>query len=111
MRELLDADLAANNGNWQWCAGTGTDAMRGYRMFNPSLQSRRFDPDGDYIKRYLPELSKVPAALVHEPHLMTSDQQQRSTCRIGSEYPFPIVDHRRARSEYLDLAKQAKKDS
>jgi deoxyribodipyrimidine photo-lyase len=111
MRELLDADLAANNGNWQWCAGTGTDAMRGYRIFNPSLQSRRFDPDGHYIKRYLPELSQVPAALIHEPHLMTSDQQQRSTCRIGSEYPFPIVDHRRARSEYLDLAKQAKKDS
>lgn len=107
MRQLLDADTAANNGNWQWSAGTGTDAMRGYRIFNPTLQSKRFDPEGDYIKQYIPELAKLPAALIHEPHLMTSTDQRGYGCRIGRDYPVPIVDHRRARTKYLDLAKRA----
>jgi deoxyribodipyrimidine photo-lyase len=108
MRQLLDADLAANNGNWQWCAGTGTDAMRGYRIFNPALQSKRFDPDGLYIKQHVPELMKVPPTLIHEPQLMTSEEQRTYGCRIGRDYPEPIVDHRQARSEYLALAKQTK---
>jgi deoxyribodipyrimidine photo-lyase len=54
INHLLDADVAANNGNWQWCASTGTDAMRGYRIFNPALQSKKFDPDGRYIREYVP---------------------------------------------------------
>lgn len=106
MGHLLDADVAANNGNWQWCASTGTDAMRGYRIFNPVLQSRKFDPDGDYIREYVPELAGVPAPQIHAPHLMTEDEQIRARCRIGTDYPSPIVDHQQARREYLDLSKQ-----
>jgi deoxyribodipyrimidine photo-lyase len=106
MHRLLDADVAANNGNWQWCASTGTDAMRGYRIFNPSLQSKKFDPDGAYIRQYVPELAEVPAKSIHEPHLMSIEEQTRAGCRIGFEYPSPIADHRQAREEYLSLGKQ-----
>ena len=106
MRHLLDADTAANNGNWQWCASTGTDAMRGYRIFNPALQSKKFDPDGSYIRRYVPELAKAADRWIHEPHLMPEEEQARVGCRIGTDYPWPILDHRLARQEYLDLGKQ-----
>ena len=106
MHHLIDADVAANNGNWQWCASTGTDAMPGYRIFNPVLQSKRFDPDGNYIRRYVPELARVPADGIHEPHLMSSDEQSRSGCHIGIDYAAPVVDHRQARQEYLNLGKQ-----
>jgi deoxyribodipyrimidine photo-lyase len=106
MSQLLDADVAANNGNWQWCAATGTDAMRGYRIFNPALQSKKFDPDGDYIRLYVPELGQVPKKWIHEPHLMPMDEQTRAGCCIGRDYPAPIVDHRQAREEYLSLGKQ-----
>jgi deoxyribodipyrimidine photo-lyase len=108
MHHLLDADVAANNGNWQWCASTGTDAMRGYRIFNPVLQSKKFDVKGDYIRRYVPELAKVPPAAIHEPHTMTVEDQARTGCRIGLDYPTPIVDHQQARQEYLALGKEAK---
>lgn len=101
MRQLLDADVAANNGNWQWCAATGADAMRGYRVFNPAVQSKKFDPDGTYIRRYVPALATVPSTFIHEPHLMSPDEQIRAHCRIGIEYPSPIVDHRHAREDYL----------
>jgi len=106
MNHLLDADVAANNGNWQWCASTGTDAMRAYRIFNPALQSKKFDPDGAYIRRYVPELARVATQRIHEPHVMTLDEQSRSHCRIGVDYPSPVVDHGQARQEYLGLSKQ-----
>jgi deoxyribodipyrimidine photo-lyase len=106
MRHLLDADVAANNGNWQWCASTGTDAMRGYRIINPVLQSKKFDPQGEYIRQYVPELATVPTARIHEPHLMTPEEQARAGCRTGMEYPSPIVDHRQAREKYLNLGKR-----
>jgi deoxyribodipyrimidine photo-lyase len=106
MQHLIDGDVAANNGNWQWCASTGTDAMRGYRIFNPALQSKKFDPEGAYIRTYIPELTKVATKWIHEPHLMTLDDQMRARCRIGVDYPRPLVDHGQARREYLDLGKQ-----
>ena len=106
MEQLVDGDLAANNGNWQWCASTGTDAMQGYRIFNPTLQSAKFDPDGGYVRQYVPELSQVPTKWIHEPSLMPKEEQVRARCRIGIDYPKPIVDHRQARQEYLDLGKQ-----
>ncbi|MBM4127366.1 MAG: deoxyribodipyrimidine photo-lyase [Nitrospira sp.] len=106
MRHLLDADVAANNGNWQWCASTGTDSMPGYRIFNPALQSKKFDPDGAYIRRYVPELAHVSVKNIHEPHLMTADEQVLARCRIGADYPFPVVDHQQARQEYLNLGKR-----
>jgi len=105
MERLVDGDLAANNGNWQWCASTGTDAMQGYRIFNPRIQSEKFDADGEYLRRYVPELKHVPTKWIHEPHLMPPLEQVQAGCRIGSDYPEPIVDHRRARQEYLDLGK------
>lgn len=105
MQQLIDADLAANNGNWQWASSTGTDSMPGYRIFNPMLQSRKFDPDGAYIRQYVPELRAVSADRIHAPHLMTQEEQVLAGCRIGIDYPSPIVDHRQAREEYLALGK------
>ena len=67
MRCLVDGDPAANNGGWQWTAGTGTDAAPYFRIFNPVTQGRKFDPDGDYVRRWLPELAGVPGPAVHEP--------------------------------------------
>jgi len=105
MQRLIDADVAANNGNWQWCASTGTDAMQGYRIFNPLLQSKKFDPKGEYIRKYVPELADVQTDQIHVPHLMTHEEQALAKCRIGIDYPSPIVDHRQARDEYLALGK------
>ncbi|MBU6432208.1 MAG: DNA photolyase family protein [Nitrospirae bacterium] len=106
MRQLMDADLAANNGNWQWAAATGTDSMPGYRIFNPLLQSRKLDPEGAYIRQWVPELATVPTDRIHAPHLMTREEQALAGCCIGTDYPSPIVDHRQAREEYLALGKQ-----
>jgi deoxyribodipyrimidine photo-lyase len=106
MQQLIDADVGANNGNWQWCASTGTDAMPGYRIFNPALQSRKFDHEGAYIRTYVPELAEVAARLIHEPHLMTPAEQEHGRCRLGIDYPMPVVDHRAARQEYLDLSER-----
>jgi deoxyribodipyrimidine photo-lyase len=105
MQRLIDADLAANNGNWQWASSTGTDSMPGYRIFNPMLQSRKFDPDGTYIRQYVPELAGVPIDRIHAPHVMTQEEQALAGCRIGIDYPSPVVDHRQAREEYLALGK------
>ncbi len=105
MQQLVDGDLAANNGNWQWASATGTDSMPGYRVFNPLLQSRKFDPEGAYIRQYARELAAVPADRIHAPHLMTQDEQALAGCRIGRDYPAPIVDHQQARDEYLALGR------
>jgi deoxyribodipyrimidine photo-lyase len=101
MERLLDADQAANNGNWQWCASTGTDAMPSYRIFNPALQAKKFDPTGDYIRRYVPELASVPTKYIHAPETLGIDEQSRYACRLGQDYPLPIVDHKEARVRYL----------
>lgn len=95
-QRLVDADLAANNGGWQWCASTGTDAQPYFRIFNPTTQSKRFDPDGEYIRRWVPELSQVPAPLVHEPW-----RDPSVLARTG--YPEPCVDYASKRKEALDL--------
>ena len=106
MQHLIDGDVAANNGNWQWCASTGTDAMPGYRIFNPILQGKKFDPEGTYIRTYVSELEQVSRKWIHEPHVMTPSEQEWNHCRIGIDYPTPVVDHREARREYLDLGKR-----
>jgi deoxyribodipyrimidine photo-lyase len=102
--ELVDADLANNNGGWQWAAGTGPDAAPFFRIFNPSLQSKKFDPEGAYIRRYVPELARVPAGKIHEPWTMTEGEQREAGCRIGTgrDYPAPIVDHAREREVALE---------
>ncbi|MEP6993646.1 MAG: deoxyribodipyrimidine photo-lyase [Acidobacteriota bacterium] len=101
--ELADADLANNNGGWQWAAGSGTDAAPYFRIFHPVLQSRKCDPEGRYIRRHLPELARVPDARIHEPWTMTASEQAGAGCRIGIDYPAPIVDHARERRVALEM--------
>ena len=107
--ELADADLANNNGGWQWAAGTGADAAPYFRILNPILQSKRFDPQGEYIRRFVPELARVPAEKIHEPWTMTSREQAESRCRIGRDYPAPIVEHAREREAALRLFEGVRK--
>jgi deoxyribodipyrimidine photo-lyase len=101
MQHLVDGDPAANNGGWQWTAGTGTDAAPYFRIFNPTTQGQKFDPGGHYIRRWLPELALVPDKYIHKPHLMTTAVQQKANCFIGQDYPIPIVDHRASRERTL----------
>jgi deoxyribodipyrimidine photo-lyase len=103
--ELADADLASNNGGWQWAAGSGTDAAPYHRIFNPALQAKRFDPNGRYIRRFVPELALVPDKKIHEPWKMTTDEQKAARCRIGADYPAPIVDHAKEREVALAMFK------
>lgn len=101
MRWLVDGDPASNNGGWQWTAGVGTDAAPYFRIFNPVLQGKKFDPNGNYVRRWLPELARVPEEFIHTPWLMPADLQNAIGCRIGTHYPTPIVDHRQARARTL----------
>jgi deoxyribodipyrimidine photo-lyase len=108
MQQLLDGDPAANNGGWQWTAGTGTDAAPYFRIFNPISQGRRHDPTGRFIRRWLPELAKLPDEFIHEPWKMPDDLQHQTNCRIGKDYPEPIVDHAKARERALSAYGQAR---
>jgi deoxyribodipyrimidine photo-lyase len=101
MERLLDGDPAANNGGWQWTAGVGTDAAPYFRVFSPVLQGKRCDPDGTYVRRWVPELAHVPAARIHEPWTLTPLEQQAARCIIGRDYPAPIVEHHTARERAL----------
>jgi deoxyribodipyrimidine photo-lyase len=103
MRLLLDGDQASNNGNWQWIASVGVDPQPpSRRIFNPTRQQERFDPDGAYVRHYVPELRDVPDEYLREPWTMPSEVQEQVGCRIGEDYPEPIVDHAEARREALD---------
>jgi len=108
MRMLIDGDLAANNGGWQWSAGTGTDAAPYFRIFNPTSQGEKFDPDGAYVRRWVPELRNVPDKYIHEPWQMPRSEQVRAGCLIGQDYPAPIVDHAVVRERVLAAYKKAK---
>lgn len=99
--KLLDYDLAANNGGWQWSASTGCDAQPWFRVFNPVTQSRRFDPRGAYIRQWMPELARVPNELVHAPWELAPLEQQAAGCVIGRDYPAPVVRHEEARQRTL----------
>ena len=103
MRLLVDGDPASNLGGWQWAASVGTDAQPYFRVFNPVTQSERFDPAGDYVRQWVPELARVPDARVHAPWTMTEAEQEAAGCRISVDYPAPIVDHADARLRALDL--------
>jgi deoxyribodipyrimidine photo-lyase len=100
---LNDYDLAANNGGWQWAASTGCDAQPYFRVFNPITQSQRFDPQGRFIRLYLPELANVSDRHIHAPWLMSDEEQVQSGVVIGRDYPPPIVDHAQARRVTLEL--------
>lgn len=99
--QLNDFDLSANNGGWQWAASTGCDAQPYFRIFNPVTQSENFDPEGKFIRRYVPELAAVPDKFIHAPWRMGRLEQEAIGVIIGRDYPAPIVDHAQAREETL----------
>jgi deoxyribodipyrimidine photo-lyase len=102
MRHLVDADLANNNGGWQWSASTGTDAAPYFRIFNPWIQGKRYDPAGLYIRRWVPELCDVPDVDLHDPH--------RLAPHLGStDYPMPMVSHKAARIRALSAFEESKR--
>ena len=98
---LVDADLANNALNWQWVAGSGADAAPYFRIFNPVLQGERFDPDGDYVRRYVPELAHLPAAFIHKPWLAPAATLAQAGVTLGATYPRPIIEHECARQRAL----------
>ncbi len=108
---LIDFDLASNNGGWQWAASTGCDAQPYFRIFNPVAQSEKFDADGHFIRRYVPELARLDAKSIHAPWLLPPALQQSNGVVIGRDYPAPIVDHAAARAAALALFGQARRSS
>ncbi len=102
MSQLIDGDLAANNGGWQWAAGTGADAAPYFRVFNPTTQGQRFDPQGDFIRTWVTELADIPAAYVHQPH-------DWLRLKGGRGYPAPMVDHALARVRAIEMFRNLEK--
>jgi deoxyribodipyrimidine photo-lyase len=110
MQHLIDGDPAANNGGWQWTAGTGADAAPYFRIFNPVSQGQKHDPQGVYICRWLPELDRVPEAFLHEPWKMPLEVQKAAGCVIGKDYPMPIVDHAERRERVMQAYRNKAND-
>ena len=98
---LCDADLANNTSSWQWISGSGADAAPYFRIFNPISQGPKFDPNGDYVRKWCPELSKLPNKLLHAPHEATSVELSKAGIELGKTYPKPMVDHKEARETAL----------
>ena len=103
MSQLIDGDLAANNGGWQWAASTGTDAAPYFRIFNPTTQGQKFDADGAFIRRWLPELASLPDKAIHDPWIWADKQG------VTLDYPRPVVDHKQARAATLAAYEAARK--
>jgi deoxyribodipyrimidine photo-lyase len=97
---LTDFDPASNSHGWQWTAGCGTDASPYYRVFNPTLQGEKFDPNGDYVRKYVPELAHIAGSAIHQPWLLIDG--------LSNGYPAPIVDHSVERDEALARLKALK---
>lgn len=106
---LVDADLANNSGGWQWTAGSGADAAPYFRIFNPILQAEKFDPKGDYIRRWLPELKKLPNKYLYAPWEAPKEVLNDAGIKLGEHYPEPIVDHKAARERALAAYDAVKK--
>jgi len=102
---LIDYDLSANNGGWQWAASTGCDAQPYFRIFNPLLQSERFDPDGNFIKKYVPELKLLNKKEIHQPSVFFNKSPNNFPIKLGLDYPFPIVNHAEQKSKIMALFK------
>ncbi|RQP21558.1 cryptochrome/photolyase family protein [Piscinibacter terrae] len=106
---LIDFDLAANNGGWQWASSSGCDAQPYFRIFNPVSQSEKFDPQGKFIKRYLPQLADLPPASIHAPWLASPLELAASKVELGKTYPRPVVQHDEARARTLERYKVVKR--
>jgi len=111
MRWLVDGDPASNNGGWQWTAGTGTDAAPYFRIFNPISQSLKCDPQGTYIRQWLPELAKLPDEYIHTPWLIPPLEAAALGFRPGLDYPLPLVDHHQVKERTLAAYAAAKQIS
>jgi deoxyribodipyrimidine photo-lyase len=98
---LVDADLASNTLGWQWSGGCGADAAPYFRIFNPMTQGKKFDPDGDYVRHWVPELKKVPAKYIHEPWEAPDAVMAHAGCQLGGDYPEPIIEHKKGRERAL----------
>lgn len=105
MKWLVDGDWAQNDMGWQWSSGAGCDAQPWFRIFHPVTQGEKFDPDGAYVRRWVPELAKVPAAFIHHPWDAPPLDLKRWGVVLGDTYPRPIVDHKLARERFLELAR------
>ena len=98
---LVDADIASNAASWQWVAGCGADAAPYFRVFNPILQATKFDPDGRYIRQFVPELSLMPNRYLAAPWEASEEVRKKAAVKLGETYPFPMVDHAQARNAAL----------
>jgi deoxyribodipyrimidine photo-lyase len=106
---LVDADAGSNPASWQWVAGSGADAAPYFRVFNPVLQGEKFDPDGTYVRRWVPELSELPAPQIHRPWSVTPLELAGAGITLGEDYPTPIVDHKAARERALAAYQRTRK--
>lgn len=106
LKYLTDGDWAQNNAGWQWSAGCGCDAQPYFRVFNPVTQGKKFDPDGDYVRRWVPELAGLSATHIHAPWAAPASVLEEAGIAIGRDSPEPIVDHREARTRFLELAQR-----
>ncbi len=102
---LVDADIGSNSAGWQWISGCGADASPYFRIFNPILQGQKFDPKGNYVKKYIPELHNVTDKYIHNPWEMSEENQISCSCKIGKDYPAPIVDLKETRIRALSAFK------
>ncbi len=102
---LVDADLANNSASWQWVAGCGADAAPYFRIFNPVTQGQKFDPNGDYVRKYVPEISELPDKYLHSPWEASANVLNMAGIRLGDTYPQPIVDLKASRERALDAFK------
>jgi len=100
-QHLNDFELASNNGGWQWASSTGCDAQPYFRIFNPVTQSERFDPEGKFIRRYLPQLAGLSNASIHAPWMASPVELEAAGIELGKTYPLPVVDHAEAREKTL----------
>jgi deoxyribodipyrimidine photo-lyase len=102
---LTDGDWANNNAGWQWSAGCGSDAQPYFRIFNPTAQGNKFDPTGDYVRTWVPELAKLPPKFIHAPWLAPANALSAAGVELGRNYPAPVVDHAEARLRFLEVAR------
>ena len=106
---LIDFNIANNVSGWQWVAGTGADASPYFRIFNPILQGEKFDPNGEYVTKWCPELKNVPIEFLHKPWEMPEQMQNQINFKLGHSYPLPIVKHVEARNSALKAFQDLKK--
>lgn len=107
---LVDADLANNAASWQWVAGSGADAAPYFRVMNPVLQGEKFDPAGDYVRRYVPEVAALPDRYIHQPWTAPAEILRKAGVSLGQTYPEPIIDHAFARRRALDRFAELRRD-